>query len=42
MAFDTKEAILNNIFGDDYVDLTILYYHGDISTIMTIWKWRLV
>jgi len=42
MAFDLREAIMDDILGDDHVDLTILYYPGDISTIMTFWKWLLV
>ncbi len=33
-----KEAILDNILGDDHVNLTILYCLEDISTMMTIWK----
>jgi len=39
MASDLREVILDNILGDDHVSLTIFYYLGDISTIMTIWKW---
>jgi hypothetical protein len=41
MASDPKEAILDNILGDDHVGLTILYYPKNISTIMTIWQWSL-
>jgi hypothetical protein len=33
-----KEAILDNILGDDHVSLAILCCLEDISTIMTIWK----
>jgi hypothetical protein len=40
--FDPREAILDNIIGDYHVDLTILYCLGNISMIMTIWKWLLV
>jgi hypothetical protein len=39
--FDPKESILDNILGDDHVGLTILYYLGNISIVMTIWKWLL-
>jgi len=42
MAFDLREAILDNIFRNDHVSLTILYYLKDILAIMTIWKWSLV
>ncbi len=42
MAFDLQESIMDNILGDNHVGLTIFYYPGDISTIMTIWKWLLV
>ncbi len=42
MTFDPREAIFNNIIGDYHVDLTILYYPRNISTLMTIWKWSLV
>ncbi len=42
MAFDLREVILDNILKDDHVNLTIFYCLGDISTIMTIWKWSLV
>jgi hypothetical protein len=41
MAFDPREAIMDNILEDDHVNLTILYYLKDISTVMTIWKWLL-
>ncbi len=34
--FDPKESILDNILRDDHVNLTILYYLGNISMIMTI------
>jgi hypothetical protein len=40
--FDPKEAIFDDILGDDHVSLTIIYYLGDISTVMSIWKWPLV
>ncbi len=36
-----REAILDNIFGHDHVDLTILCCPRDISMVMTIWKWPL-
>jgi len=39
--FDPGEVI-QDILGDDHFGLTILYYLGDISTIMTIWKWWVV
>jgi hypothetical protein len=41
MACNSKEAILDEILGDDHVSLTIFYYPKDISMIMTIWKWLL-
>jgi hypothetical protein len=41
MASDPREAILDDNFGHDHVDLTIFYYIGNILTIMTIWKWPL-
>jgi hypothetical protein len=41
MTFDSREVILDDILGDDHFGLTILYYLGDISTVMTIWKWPL-
>jgi hypothetical protein len=36
MASDPREAILDNILGDDHVGLTVLYCFRDISVIMTI------
>ncbi len=36
MAFDLKEAIMDDILRDDHVRLTIFYYFGDISTIMIV------
>jgi hypothetical protein len=36
--FELKEAILDNILTHDHVNLTILYYPGDILTTITIWK----
>jgi hypothetical protein len=42
MAFDLREEILDNIFRNDHVSLTILYYLKNILAIMTIWKWSLV
>jgi len=33
-AFDSKEAIMDNILGDDHVALTILYYPRNISMLM--------
>jgi len=36
MAFDLKEAILDDILGDNHVGLTILYCSKNISTIMII------
>jgi hypothetical protein len=41
MASDPREAILDDILGHDHVNLTILYYLGNILAIMTIWKWPL-
>jgi len=38
---DPREAILDNIIGQDHVGLTIFYYPRDLSMIMTIWKWSL-
>jgi hypothetical protein len=32
---------MDNILGHDHVSSTILYCFGNISTIMTIWKWPL-
>jgi hypothetical protein len=37
-----REAILEDILGDDHVGLTILYCPRKSLTIMTIWKWLLV
>jgi hypothetical protein len=37
--FDPKEAIMDDILENDHVNLTIFYYIGDISAVMTIWKW---
>ncbi len=42
MASNTREAILEDIFGQNHVDLTIFYYLRNISTITIIWKWPLV
>jgi hypothetical protein len=42
MIFDPREAILDDILRHDHVGLTIFYLHGNISTIMTIWKWSLI
>jgi len=42
MAFNPKEVILDDILGDDHFGLTILYYLGDISKLMTIWKWSVI
>jgi hypothetical protein len=42
MASDLREVILDIILGDDHVGLTILYCLGDISMVMTIWKWSLI
>ncbi len=36
MASTPREAILDDILGDDHVNLTILYCPGDISMVMTI------
>jgi hypothetical protein len=41
ITFDPREAILDNILGQDHVGLTIFYYPRDLSMIMTIWKWSL-
>jgi hypothetical protein len=41
MAFDAREAILDDILGHNHVRLTIFYCPRDISAIMTIWKWML-
>jgi hypothetical protein len=41
MTFDPREVILDDIFGHDYVNLTILYCLGDILVVMIIWKWLL-
>jgi hypothetical protein len=42
MIFDIREAILDNIFRHDHVDLTILYCLKVILAVLTIWKWPLV
>ncbi len=42
MASNLREAILDNILGDDDVNLTIVYCPGNISIVMIIWKWPLV
>ncbi len=42
MGSNPREAILDNIFKDDHVGLTILYCLGDISMVMIIWKYSLV
>jgi len=34
-----REAILDDILKHDHAGLTILYCLGDISIVMTIWKW---
>ncbi len=39
--FDMREAILDNGFRHDHVDLTILYCPRDILVELTIWKWLL-
>jgi hypothetical protein len=39
--FDLREAILDNIFKHDHVDLTILYCPKDILMVLIIWKWPL-
>jgi hypothetical protein len=36
--FDPREVIQDSL-GDDHFGLTNFYYLGDLSTIMTIWKW---
>jgi hypothetical protein len=41
MIFDPREAIMDDILGHDHVSLTIFYYLGNISVVMTIWKWSL-
>ncbi len=41
MASNPREAILDDILGDDHIGLTILYYPEDILEVMTIWKWPL-
>jgi hypothetical protein len=38
MVFNLKEAILDNIFGHDHVDLIIFYCLRDILMVLTIWK----
>jgi len=42
MASNLREAIMDNIFRDDDVNLTIIYCPGNISAVMIIWKWPLV
>jgi hypothetical protein len=42
MIFNLGEEILDDFLGHDHVNLTILSYLGDISTIMTIEKWPLI
>jgi hypothetical protein len=32
---------MDDILGQDHVDLTIYYYTRNISMVMTIWKWSL-
>jgi hypothetical protein len=41
MAFDAREAIMDDILGHDHVRLTIFYCPRDISVVMAIWKWML-
>jgi hypothetical protein len=36
--FNLREAIMDDILGDDHVGLTIFYCLGNISTVMTVWK----
>jgi hypothetical protein len=38
MVSNSKEAILDNILGDDHVGLTMFYYPRNILMIMIIWK----
>ncbi len=42
IAFNLKEAIMDNILTHDHVNLTIFYCLGDISVVRTIWKQLLV
>jgi hypothetical protein len=41
MASNPREATMEDILGQDHVDLTIFYYLGNILIIMIIWKWPL-
>ncbi len=40
-ASNPRKAIMDDILGQDHVDLTIYYYTRNISMVMTIWKWSL-
>jgi hypothetical protein len=39
--FNLRGTILDDIFGDDHVSLTIFYCVRNILAVMTIWKWPL-
>jgi hypothetical protein len=42
MMSNQKEAIMDDILGDNHVSLTIFYCPRNISIVMTIWKWPLI
>ncbi len=41
IACDPREAIFDNQFGEDHVEVSILYCSNNILVVMTIWKWSL-
>jgi hypothetical protein len=38
IAYDSKEAVLDNHLGEDHVGVSILYCPSNVSRVMIIWK----
>jgi hypothetical protein len=41
IAYDPREAILDNQLNEDHVKVSILYCPNNVSAVITIWKWSL-